>query len=123
MKGAPWHDLLAVPFERANCYDLAVEFCRRLGIALPPLEVPWSEAGTEIGPALEYVGPTPSCARQLGDLIVGDPKRLGYASHVAVLVEPGVALSTSRDCGPFSARLIRHPCEYGVWRSRLKVAP
>jgi cell wall-associated NlpC family hydrolase len=119
-----WRDLLALPFERANCYDLAVEVCRRAGLRLPPLPCNWAEVGkgveSEIGPALQFVGESPVAATQIGDLLIGDPEGKGYASHVAVLVEKGLALSTSVKAGPFARGVRRHPCDLGVWRTSLR---
>lgn len=116
-----WKDMLSWPFARANCYDLAVEVCRRAGLLLPPLPASWEDAAEEVGPALQYVGPTAASAREVGDLIVGDPTNRGYASHVAVLVFPALALSTSVEAGPYAWRPSRHPCQLGVWRTSLRL--
>lgn len=116
-----WRDLLAWPFERANCYQLAEEVCRRAGLLLPAPPDRWDEAAAEVAPALRFVGATASAAREVGDLIVGDPEKKGYASHVAVLVCPAVALSTSVLAGAYAWRPSRHPCHYGVWRPTIRL--
>lgn len=115
-----WRDMLTWPFERANCYALAEEVCRRAGIVLPPLCPNWADGEREVLSKLVCVGATTAAATEIGDLIISDPKRLGYASHVAVVVEPGMALSTSVESGPYAWRPSRHPCDKGVWRSTLR---
>lgn len=117
-----WRDLLAVPFATMDCWDLAREVARRCGLLVP--ELPTREHEDPRGvltPVLEYIGPTASCATRLCDLIVGDPTKLGWPSHVATLVDERerVAISTSKLHGPFAWPALRHPCDYGVWRPKL----
>lgn len=121
VKEITWVDLLSWPFERANCYMLAEEVCRRAGLRLPPLPAKWEEAEASLAPALVYIGPHANAAVEIGDLIVGDPTKRGYASHVAVLVQRGMALSTCEEAGPYAWRPERHPCQHGVWRPTLRL--
>lgn len=117
-----WRDLLAVPFATSDCWDLAREVARRAGLLVP--ELPMKEHEDPRGvltPVLQYIGPTASSAQRVGDLIVGDPTKLGWPSHVAALVDERerVAISTSKAHGPFAWPAMRHPCDYGVWRPKL----
>lgn len=111
-----WHDLLARSFDQSNCWQLAAEVCARAGLMLPALPEDWASAEREVAPVLAYVGATPSCAREIGDIIASDPEKLGYTSHVAVVVEPGFALSTSKEKGAYCFKVARHAHDRGVWR-------
>lgn len=120
-----WYDLMEVPFERMNCWAQAREVARRAGLFLP--EVVGGDRddhGAELSPALEYVGPSPSCATRVGDLIVGDPEGLGWPSHVATLVDEvrGWAITTTVKHGPFAWPRGRHSCQHGVWRPKARLA-
>lgn len=106
-----WRDMLAWPFERANCYDLACEVARRAGLAFPTIEA-WDSAASDLEPAFVRV----AYPDQIADIIASDPEEKGYASHVAAVVAKGWALSTSRAHGPYCWPIMRHACDRGFWR-------
>jgi hypothetical protein len=120
-------DLLAVQFAPRgddptiglDCWGMAREVARRAGLFLPT----WphftaDDPRAELTPFVEFLGDHCTAARKCGDLIIGDPKKLGWPSHVAVLVDELdlVALSTSEVHGAYAWPAFRHACDYGVWR-------
>lgn len=120
-----WQDLLRVPFLAGgddpsiglDCWGICREVARRAGLAFPPHD--WGEA--EPGAAwstFRRIGDRWTALGAVGDLLVSDPERKGYASHVSVVVdaERGIVLSTSKLHGPYSWPAFRVPCDYGVWR-------
>lgn len=116
--GVAWKDLLAVPFKELDCWGLARLFNARRGVALPDLSQTYPptplDSSTAVGALVEVRdGSDP----QVGDILLSDPTELGYASHVAVVVEPGWALTSSRKHGPQCLPLHRTQRELGVWRA------
>lgn len=111
-----WRDLLALPFERADCWAIACLFNARRGVKLPDLSLdrPSADDADVVTSALVEV----QDSVQVGDVLLSDPTGLGYASHVAVVVEPGWALTTSKRHGPRCVPLHRTPRTFGVWRVR-----
>lgn len=124
-QAVPWEDLLAVPFLAGgddpsvglDCYGQAREINRRLGRNLPDLGAirPTPDASAEgVSSLVRLEGPI-----EVGDLLLDDPERLGYPSHVTTVVRPGWGLSVSARhgrayCWPLSRVLYR--C--GIWRAR-----
>lgn len=122
-----WEDLLDVPFVEGgddpetglDCWGMACEVNRRLGHALPPIESPRVGLRPPDGvqEAMEFLGSSPRDATRLGDVIASHGDK-PFVAHVAVLVAPGWALTTTRRHGPWANTIWRHPCSMGVWRVR-----
>ena len=127
-----WRDLLAVPFRFGgedagtglDCWGQARVIARRAGFYVPEWPTRWrDDPSRTMTPALEYVGPVPSCATHIADLLVSDPEELGWPSHVATIIDERTrhALSTSGKYGPYTLPAARHPCTYGVWRPKIRL--
>lgn len=111
MTAIEWRDILG--WERATCWVIAQEVCRRAGLILPSIGA-YDRARDDLGPAIEEV----AAPNKIGDLIAADPTKKGYASHVAVVVEPGYALSATVVHGPYCWPIARMPHDRGYWRVR-----
>ena len=117
-----WHDLLSVPFIMGgddvatglDCWGMAREVCRRAGLLAPGRpEVADPRVTTErVVAALVRI----NNAERIGDMLFSDPEGRGYPAHVASVVAPGWAISTTKRYGPHVAPLHRVACDYGAWR-------
>lgn len=121
-----WQDLLAVPFLvhgddpaiGLDCWGIAREIARRAGLVFPRLVGPTPDTAGEIRARFHYLGARWSCIGEVGDLLLSDPERLGYVSHVTTVVdvERAMVLTTSKRTGPYCWPAYRARCELGVVR-------
>lgn len=115
-----WIDLLAVPFLLGSddparggidCWGQARVLHARAGRAFPDI------ARTTPEDTLITTAPFVRAeALEPLTLLLSDPMRLGYPSHVSTIVRPGFALSTSKKHGAYCWPVHRIPQELGAWR-------
>lgn len=101
-------DLVGCPFKRGGfdpetgidcCGIASIAIERATGLVVP--QDVWTPEVVEVDERWEWLGDSVMDARELGDVIVSDPYKLGCGSHVSTLVGPFAAITSHEEMGSF----------------------